>query len=151
VKIECKLKREGGTTVEMRDGTKIKFKPDATGAHVAEVTNPKHVQALLAVSEGYRIFGVDDDEPDDVVEPVQSTQGQSDDQTGGEGGQDANDGAGGSDDEGDQGQTADIPLEHMTETDLRALFEREIGKKPHHAAGMASMIKAIETHRAEQA
>ena len=138
MKIECKLKREGGTTVEMRDGTKIKFVPNETGAHVAEVASPKHVQALLAVPEGYRIFGADDDPDDDVTDPAQTAEGQSDDQPG----------DGDDQPEGDEGGDDDeIALEHMVLSDLQALYEQELGKKPHHKAGLASLIREIETHR----
>jgi hypothetical protein len=100
------------------------------------------VQALLAVPEGYRTFGADDDPDDDVTDPAQTTQVQPDDQSGDDDEQP----------EGDEGGDGDeIALEHMTDTDLRAVYEAEIGTKPHHKAGIASLIRSIETHRAQQA
>lgn len=53
--IENKLKRRGGSFVDMGDGTTYHFKDDGTGREVASVTNPAHIQRLLSIPEGYRI------------------------------------------------------------------------------------------------
>jgi hypothetical protein len=131
--IESKLKRTGGTTVTMRDGTTITFRPNETGAHVADVSNRKHIQELLAVSEGFGIYGADDDN-----DPDQDDNDEQDDDLI-------------ENDPNPYANTPAMPLEHMTETDLRAVFEAEIGQPPHHRAGIASMIRAIEAKRAETA
>lgn len=53
--IECKLKREGGTHVDM--GTqKYHFAPLADGAHVAAVTDETHQDRFLGISEAYRVY-----------------------------------------------------------------------------------------------
>lgn len=54
MKIECVLHRVGGSHIDLGDKT-YHFKPDATGRHVAEVTDNKHIQTFLAIPEGYQI------------------------------------------------------------------------------------------------
>ena len=54
MKIECKLKREGGSKIEL-DGKEYHFAPDTFGAHVAEVEDDEHIARFLAIPEGYRI------------------------------------------------------------------------------------------------
>lgn len=66
--IECKIRREKGTTVELDKNT-YKFKPGKDGAHVCEVENPAHIQRLLMVPEAYKIHGADDVEPIIKEEP----------------------------------------------------------------------------------
>ncbi len=56
MKIECILKRQGGTFVEL-DGKNYHFKPQDDGAHVADVADGEHVEKLLAVSEAYQPYG----------------------------------------------------------------------------------------------
>lgn len=53
MKIECTLKRKGGTVAEI-DGTEYHFQPDADGRHVAEVADEKHINRFLDIREGYR-------------------------------------------------------------------------------------------------
>lgn len=55
MKIECILKRQGGTVVEL-SGKTYHFKPQADGAHVAEVADDEHIDKLLAVSEAYQPY-----------------------------------------------------------------------------------------------
>lgn len=58
MQIECKLKRDGGTKVDM--GTaQYHFAPLADGAHVAEVENEKHIDRFLSISEAYRLYRAD--------------------------------------------------------------------------------------------
>lgn len=64
MKIECILKREGGSKVEI-GGTEYHFAPQADGAHVAEVSNNGHVQRFLSITDGYRIYGEPDDQHGD--------------------------------------------------------------------------------------
>ncbi len=58
MKIECILKRQGGTVVDL-GGKTYHFKPQDDGAHVAEVADDEHVEKLLAVSEAYQPYGGD--------------------------------------------------------------------------------------------
>ncbi|MDF3073459.1 MAG: hypothetical protein K0S54_1126 [Alphaproteobacteria bacterium] len=53
--IECKLKREGGTHVELGK-IDYHFAPLADGAHVADVQDDEHVARFLSIPEGYRIY-----------------------------------------------------------------------------------------------
>lgn len=69
MKIVCKLKREGGSKVELGDTT-YHFKPNAAGDHVADVDDEQHAQQLLAVTEGYEAYG-DDAEPDTQLQDGQ--------------------------------------------------------------------------------
>lgn len=55
MKIECKLRREGGTRAEI-GGIEYHFEPLADGAHVAEVDNAEHVDRFLAIPEGYKLY-----------------------------------------------------------------------------------------------
>jgi hypothetical protein len=53
--IECILKREGGSKIDL-DGTTYHFKPNTVGAHVADVEDKAHRNRFLAISEGYQIY-----------------------------------------------------------------------------------------------
>jgi hypothetical protein len=54
MRIESILQRVGGTTVELGDET-YRFVPSHPGGpHVAEVSNPAHIQRLLSITEGFR-------------------------------------------------------------------------------------------------
>jgi hypothetical protein len=55
MKIECILKREGGTTTEV-GGVQYHFEPLADGAHVAEVAEEAHIDRFLAIPEGYKVY-----------------------------------------------------------------------------------------------
>ena len=53
--IESKIKREGGTHVDM--GTaKYHFAPREDGAHVADVQDEAHADRFLSITEGYRLY-----------------------------------------------------------------------------------------------
>lgn len=53
MKIECLLKRIGGTEAEI-GGITYHFAEQADGKHVAEVTNQSHIDRFLSIREGYR-------------------------------------------------------------------------------------------------
>lgn len=67
--IVCKIKREGGSNVEIGK-KKYHFKPqEAGGEHIAEVTDDEHIARLLAIKEAYvPLANVNDEDEDD--EPV---------------------------------------------------------------------------------
>lgn len=68
--IESKIKRQDGTRVTM-DDVVYHFAPDASGAHVCEVSHKRHIQRFLSIPEGYCIAGAPDDEPvEDEQKPV---------------------------------------------------------------------------------
>jgi hypothetical protein len=58
MKIECKLKRNGGSEIQLGEAT-YKFVPvdtdDETSAHVCEVEDEAHIERLLSITEAYRI------------------------------------------------------------------------------------------------
>ena len=56
MKIECILKRPGGTKADI-DGIEYHFAPQPDGAHVAEVKDNAHIQRFLSITEGYQIYG----------------------------------------------------------------------------------------------
>lgn len=70
MKIECLIKRQGGTTIKMDAPTRnYLFAPETgihTDPHVAEVEETGHVRALLRVKEGFRV--VEGDIPEDELE-----------------------------------------------------------------------------------
>jgi hypothetical protein len=55
MKIESVLKRDKGTRVDL-GGLQYHFEPLEDGAHVAEVTEPAHVDRLLSIPEGYKVY-----------------------------------------------------------------------------------------------
>lgn len=55
MKIQCILKREGGTIAEI-GGMEYHFEPLADGAHVADVENTEHRDRFLAIAEAYRLY-----------------------------------------------------------------------------------------------
>lgn len=57
-RIRCLAERTDGTVINFDDGPRrgYHFKPSATCPdHVAEVTNPVHVQRLLSIPEGFAL------------------------------------------------------------------------------------------------
>lgn len=59
MKIECILKREGGTKINLpgdNGDVEYYFKEQPDGAHVAEVTDKAHIKRLLSIPEGYEIY-----------------------------------------------------------------------------------------------
>ena len=55
MKIECILKRDGGTRTDI-GGVAYHFAPLSDGAHVAEVAETAHIDRFLSIPEGYRVY-----------------------------------------------------------------------------------------------
>lgn len=55
MKIECKNKREGGSIIDI-SGVAYEFKPQADGAHVAEVGKKEHAERFLSIPEAYCLY-----------------------------------------------------------------------------------------------
>lgn len=55
MQIECKLKREGGSDIDI-GGLIYEFRPLPDGAHVADVADEEHIARFLAIPEGYRLY-----------------------------------------------------------------------------------------------
>lgn len=125
--IRCLQKRKGGSNITMADNTVIAFRPDENDDHVALVKDPAHIQRLLSITEGYVIHTgpVADVEP--VTDPVDKEPAPS------------------------QEPLPTGPLADMDDAALRAVFEAEVGRKPHHASKAETMIAQIEAIREENA
>ena len=119
-----------GTIISMGDGVKYAFLPvEPDGRHVAEVVNPAHIERLLSITEGFRIFSEKVvPEADAVPQPDPDPQ---------------------PDPEITPPSEDEIPLEAMTLTDLRALFEAETGARPHGRSGRDKIIADLLAHRAK--
>ena len=132
--ILSKIKRAKGTFIEMADGTRYAFLPNEAGDHVAEVENPKHIERLLSITEGYGVYSGEVIPASVVVAALAADEPDDDDQD--------------EDEDVDPiPDPVDMPLEHMTLTDLQATFARELGRKPHHRAGVEKLIEDITAHR----
>ena len=116
MKIECKLKREGGSTIEI-GGTTYEFLPDANGAHVAEVANTEHAERFLAIPEAYGIHG--------KVKAASV--------------KDADEGDEG---EGDENPVTAYSEEEIAE--IKAAYKDKFGKAPHHSMKVESIIAKLE-------
>lgn len=140
--ILSKIKRDPGTFITMADNTRYAFMPNEAGDHVAEVENPKHIERFLSIPEGFGIYS-GEVIPDSVVTAALEPNSEPDPDA---------------DDDGDDSrydddlspEPVDMPLEHMTLTDLQATYERELGRKPHHRAGPDKLIEDITAHRENQ-
>lgn len=55
MKIECILRRTGGTHVEL-PGKTYHFQPQEDGKHVADVTVEAHIERLISIPEAYRLL-----------------------------------------------------------------------------------------------
>ena len=132
--ILSKIKRAKGTFIEMADGTRYAFLPNEAGDHVAEVENPKHIERLLSITEGYGVYSGEVIPASVVVAALAADEPDDDDQD--------------EDEDVDPiPEPVDMLLEHMTLTDLKATYERELGRKPHHRAGVDKLIEDINEHR----
>lgn len=142
VLIRCKLKRSGGSDITMANGDLIKFRPDQNGDHVAMVTNPAHIDRLMSIPEGYGFHGMAGGTPDPVVppepkpEPVATVAHAAPEP-------DAP--------EPTAAPDAGMELDAMTDDDLKAFFEKTVGRTAHHKAKRETLIAQIEAHQEEAA
>lgn len=133
MKIERILKDPGGTTVALPDGTEYHFKPAAPGApHIANV-HEAHVRLFLAHPEAYRLIEGQafPATPVPLQEPVQPAP--------------AALGAAPAEPVALKEPAGDLSA--LSDDDLRAEFERSVGRKPSPRAGRDTMISQIETAR----
>lgn len=49
--IECKIKRPGGSTISMGDGTEYLFSPDNLGRHVAVIDSMAHITRFMQIPD----------------------------------------------------------------------------------------------------
>ena len=142
MKIESILKRPGGTKVTMGDSL-YHFAPNEQDQHVAEVENPDHAKVFLNIPEGYR--SLDPIQPQQVsledamavlkaqfpnadfsaltaAVPAPAPANSEPDPE-----PDAQE----PDDAGDDAEDDPAGLADMSDEELRAEFEKLIGRKPH--------------------
>ena len=142
MKIESILKRPGGTKVTMGDSL-YHFAPNEQDQHVAEVENPDHAKVFLNIPEGYR--SLDPIQPQQVsledamavlkaqfpnadfsaltaAGPAPAAANSEPDPE-----PDAQE----PDDSGDDAEDDPAGLADMSDEELRAEFEKLIGRKPH--------------------
>ena len=140
--IERKLK-DGphGTRITLW-GTRYFFEPvEPGGAHVAEVADKAHIERFLSIPEGFGVWtGSEDDaapvEPAPTPQPApEPTPPQ----------EPTGEGAGDGDTQGSNDDA--MPLEYMTEDDLKKLYQEELGRAPHWNARMETLIEHIKEHR----
>ena len=81
--IESKIRRKNGTTVTIGKD-EYHFAPGDDGLHVCEVENPKHIQRFLSITEGYRIPGTVDDEPETETRTHEALEIEPDEEEGGD-------------------------------------------------------------------
>jgi hypothetical protein len=115
MKIECKLKRAGGTVAEL-EGVEYHFAPQDDGAHVVEIENVEHIERFLAIPSAYGIYGVSR-----AAVEVESEDEDHDEEIDG----DIN-GDGVVDDKDERAA-------------LAAAFTEKFGKAPHHKLSIASL------------
>lgn len=133
MKIECTLKRKGGTEVTIDNKTYL-FTPgqdkdgrDLPGPHICDVRDPKHVARFLSIPEAYRIY----DQDGSLVDPTPTkTQTEA--------------GNGGSNETGAQtGEGQGNPYAKMDREQLAAEIEERTGRKPHPNAKDETLRKVL--------
>lgn len=121
--IECKLKRPGGSKIDI-DGAVYHFKPKTDGPgdpHVCDVTDKLHAQRFLGIAEAYCLPG---DAPAPKHEPVISTI------------------------EAVEAPTLpaaadDVPLESKSDAELREIIKEATGSYPHPKTGRDKLLAKI--------
>jgi len=118
MKIKSRIKREGGSLITIGD-ERYHFTPDELGRHIAEVTDPEHIERFLSIPT---FEALDDPEPNADVTATNTgetlvPQGE----------------------EPDEEEEAELDLEQARQ----AYFEA-FGKKPHHAMHAETMYERIE-------
>lgn len=170
VLVECLIHRPGGTQVVMPDKAIIHFRPDGhtPERHVAIVREQSHLSCLKAVPEAYAFLGVIPEAPAPAdlagagvkvvadaplmqpappviethtitAEPVVAQEPTAQ-QAGPAEGADKTDAV---------TVSPALTLSDMSEDEVRAAFEREVGRKPRADAKMTTMIAQIEAKRLE--
>ncbi|MDP0928508.1 hypothetical protein Q0601_15080 [Paracoccus onubensis] len=144
MKIECLRRRPKGTVVTIGTET-YHFRPEnsSDGPHVADVTIKAHVTRFLEIKEGYRRLAGEKPAKGDSDHQTGTTDTTITPGTDNAGNQQTNTGNGeGQNDSGND--NAPYLLEGTSDDDLRAIFEKEVGRKPSPKAGRDTMIAQIK-------
>lgn len=137
--IECKLKRQGGSKVDI-GGIVYHFKPntnDPGDPHLCDVKDKLHAQRFLGIAEGYCLPG---DAPEPTPEPVVSTAVERTAEA-----NEANDNPADADDEAPALPPAadDVPLESKSDAELREIIKEATGSYPHPKTGRDKLLAKI--------
>jgi hypothetical protein len=154
--IEHTTKRLNGS-VHSIGGVKYHFKPNADGAHVAEVENPAHIQRFLSIPS-FSVY-VPDADAATTAPAAQTLPPRDPDTVGGigdagpRGGDDSTNTGdeGKGDDEDDEDAPVVTPLEEAPDEVLDQLYEAAYGKKPHHKFSREKIIDMIRKAPAREA
>lgn len=168
ITIESIIRRTGGTRGVTMGNKTYNFLPNAEGAHVCDVSDGEHAQRFLGIPEGYRIYspakGVSveggvgatraaekAEPPAAAVEPQKAQSGkQEEPSTATTTDETANAAT-------TEPKTSEKPAEEAVALDgldtdkLRAIFEEEVGRKPHPNAKDETLIAQIEAVREDKA
>lgn len=154
MKIELTLKRPGGSHIDMGDGKSYYFQPDASGAHVCDVTDPRHIKRLMSV-DGFIPAGAEIDDPavlpapiagnptagatddGDIIATIDVGDGGDDDDLGEDGQEEDGDGEGGEENGGITN------LADLSDEALAALHVEKVGRAPHPKASRATIQAKI--------
>lgn len=155
--IQCLIPRRTGTPVTLGDGTKITFKPNEQDDHVADVKDKAHIKQLLGHKGVYRPYNAEESKLEkeeaeaERLRKAQEADSNKDKKPAvpepgkveGEGGENTDPGVGNPD---PKAMTAES-LNAMDETALRDLFEKVVGKKPHHKVTKDKIVLALLAHQ----
>lgn len=122
MKIECKLKREGGSTIDI-GGVAYEFKPQADGAHVADVGNKEHAERFLSIPEAYGIYRAGKkEETVETKAPAAPTKPEGDGTT----------------------PPANVSIATLSGDELKAAYKERFGKAPHHSWSEEQIINKLQ-------
>lgn len=149
--IESIIQREGGTTIELDKAT-YRFAPNEAGAHVCEVKEGKHIGRLLSITEGFRLYEVDETPATVDLASAGAAAAAA--------GFDTPEGPGDEEPESEEleGESAQLvdevpegaevvegPVTAELDRDaLAAQYEEKFGKKPHHRANAETILEALK-------
>lgn len=134
MKIECKIRRDGGTRVTMplagRADKAYHFAPNEHGAHVAVVTDEHHAKRFLSIPEAYAAYGEPDGDAASILAAIEKEAAQ---KAAAEAALNAVPAAPQLPVNPDQPAEA-LTLEEMDRPMLARVFEEVLREKAHHAA-----------------
>lgn len=125
MKIRCKIIRKGGSHIDI-DGVVYHFAPNERDDHVAEVSEARHIQRFLSITEGYEPY---------EAEVAQALEEQANQLTEVEA----------------RVPTAVLPYQQWTQEELRAEYERIFGRLAPPLAKHETLVKKLTAHALEKA
>lgn len=130
MQIECKLKRPGGSKIDI-GGVTYHFRPenenDPHSPHVCDVKDKRHAQRFLGIPEGYCLPG-DAPAPESPTPPAPPA---------------ANETSSGPVDTGNPAPSTETPLEAKSDDELREIIKEVTGSYPHPKTGREKLIAKI--------